>query len=260
MSTLTTVQDISSTPINVEEMSKMILANWPKEIPSVYMLCHPEKEVKRFRRLIPHMIMRGIPKEYLRFVAPTWSDTLEDAIIFKVYDPYLNRGVIPPFSFKSSCLTKGEISLILNFYSVVQHASTNNKDDQATLVLESDSYLRRDFVPRIIKIMQDLSGQDWDYVSLGEGVGTRPPGCETSYYGEQKLYKPPHSWVFRCTDSMLFSQKFIKKLAKTLLPFRECLDWELNFQLAFHQAKALWTDPPISEQGTCFKRYGTSLK
>jgi hypothetical protein len=260
MSTLTTVQDISSTPINVEEMSKMILANWPKEIPSVYMLCHPEKEVKRFRRLIPHMIMRGIPKEYLRFVAPTWSDTLEDSIIFKVYDPYLNRGVIPPFSFKSSCLTKGEISLILNFYSVVQHASTNNKDDQATLVLESDSYLRRDFVPRIIKIMQDLSGQDWDYVSLGEGVGTRPPGCETSYYGEQKLYKPPHSWVFRCTDSMLFSQKFIKKLAKSLLPFRECLDWELNFQLAFHQGKALWADPPISEQGTCFKRYGTSLK
>ena len=259
MSTITNLEDVSSNQINIEEMSKIILQNWPSQIPSVYVLCHPEKEVKRFRRIIPHMILRGVPKDILRFVAPTWADTLEDSIIFKVYDPYLNRGNMPPFSFKSSCLTKGEISLILNFYSIVQHASTNNKDHEATLVLESDTYMRRDFVPRLAKIMQDLSGQEWDYVSLGEGVGTRPPGVEKTYYGEQKLYTPPHSWVFRCTDSMLFSQSFIKKLAKTLLPFRECLDWELNFQLMLNQGKALWTDPPIFEQGTCFQRYGSSL-
>jgi hypothetical protein len=112
----------------------------------------------------------------------------------------------------------------------------------------------------LTKIIEDLSGQEWDYVSLGEGVGTRPPGCETSYYCEQKLCIPPHNWVFRCTDSMLFSQRFIKNLVKSLIPFRECLDWELNFQLMLHQGKALWADPPISEQGTCFQRYVSSLK
>jgi hypothetical protein len=233
---------------------------WPTDkIPNVYVLCHPEKEKARFNRIIPHLIMRGVPKESLQFIAPTWADTLNTEMIFKTYDPFLNRGLIPSFSFKAACLSKGEISLVLNFYSVLRHFLDNSREDQALLVLESDSYLRRDFTPRIVKIMKDLSGQDWDYVSLGEGVGTRPPGCETSYYAEQKLYDPPHSWVFRCTDSMLFSGKFVKKLAGSLLPFRECLDWELNFQLMLHRGRALWADPPIAEQGTCFGRFGTSL-
>jgi len=192
-------------------------------------------------------------------VAPTWGETLTNDLIFKVYNPYLSRGNIPSFTFKAACLSKGEISLILNFYSAIQNAVSNNTDNQAVLVLESDAHLRRDFVPRLSKILQDLSGQDWDYVSLGEGVGTRPPGCDKSYYGEQKLYAPPHAWVFRCTDSMLLSHKFAKKLSQTLIPFKECLDWELNFQIAFHGGKALWADPPIAEQGTYFSRYVTSL-
>ena len=233
---------------------------WPTDkIPGVYVLCHPEKERQRFNRIIPHMIIHGIPRESLRFIAPTWSDTLDNSTIFKVYDPYLNRGRIPPFSFKSSCLSKGEISLVLNFYSAVRHAVDNNTEDQAVLVFESDSYLRRDFVPRMNKILEDLSGTDWDYVSLGEGVGTRPPNCDESYYSEQKLYKPPHMWMFRCTDSMMFSGKYLKKLATTLLPFRECLDWEMNFQMILHQGNGLWADPPVSEQGTCFRRYATGL-
>ena len=231
------------------------METWP-DIP-VYVVCHPEKERARFRRIIPHMIIRGIPKESLRFIAPTWADTLDPASIFKVYDPYLNRGNIPPFSFKSACLSKGEISLNINFYSAVRHAV--DAGCGAALFFESDSYLRRDFVPRLNTILTDLSGTDWDYVSLGEGIGTRPAGSDTTYYGEQKVYDPPHQWVFRCTDSMLFSGKFMKKLAATFLPFRECLDWELNFQIALHQGKALWADPPISEQGTWFGRYSTCL-
>ena len=223
------------------------------------MLCHQEKEKARFKRIIPHMLIRGIPKESLRFVAPTWGDTLDQESIFKVYDPYLNRGKIPPFSFKSTCLLKSEISLMINFYSAIRHALDTNTEDQVTLVFESNSYLRRDFVPRLNKLLTDLSGTDWDYVSLGEGLGRRPEGAETTYYGEQKLYDPPDQWVFRSTDSMMFSGKFLKKLVKTFLPFRECLDSELNLQLMLHQGKALWADPPMSEQGTCFGRYNSGL-
>ena len=233
---------------------------WPIDtIPGVYVLCNPDKEQTRFRRIVPHMIMRGIPKDSLRFISPTWSDNLDNSSIFKIYDPYLNRGGIPPFSFKSACLSKGEISLNINFYSAVRHAVDNNREDQLMVIFESDSYLRRDFVPRMNQILADLSGTEWDYVSLGEGVGTRPPGSNPSYYSEQKIYPAPHAWAFRCTDSMMFHPKFLKQLASTLLPFRECLDWELNFQLALHQAKAIWVDPPVSEQGTCFRRYATGL-
>jgi hypothetical protein len=233
---------------------------WPTDkIPGVYVLCNPEKERARFKRIVPHMIVRGIPKDTLRFISPTWSDTIDNSNIFKIYDPYLNRGGLPPFSFKSACLSKGEISLNINFYSAVRHAIDNNKDDQIMVVFESDSYLRRDFVPRINKILEDLSGTEWDYVSLGEGVGTRPPQAPKSYYGPTKLYKPPYQWVFRCCDSMLLSRRFIEKLQKTFIPFKECLDWELNFQMMLHQGVALWADPPLAEAGSAYLRDVSSL-
>jgi hypothetical protein len=227
-------------------------------IKTLYLLCSPNKEPARFKRVLFSIIVSGVPKELLQICAPTWSDTLTTDTIFKVYDPYLRRGDLPTFCFKAARLSKGEISLILNFYSAIQEASKNLADGQSILVLESDAYLRRDFVPRINTIIHDLSGQEWDYVSLSEGVGTRPPGCEESYYGSTKLFKPPHPWVFRCTDSMLLSKRFVDKLTKTLLPFKECLDWELNFQMMLHRGVSFWADPPLVEPGTNFSR-DTSL-
>jgi hypothetical protein len=233
---------------------------WPEELKAAYVLCNPKKEEKRFKRLIPHLMMRGIPGEKLKVCAPTWSDTLDDTnFIFKVYDPYLKRGNLPTFSFKAARLSKGEISLILNFFTAIQTASKDLSENESIMILESDVFLRRDFVPRLQQIYADVSGQEWDYISLSEGVGTRPPGAPASYYADTKTYAPPHCWVFRCTDSMLLHKRFIDKLVKTLIPFKECLDWELNFQLMFHGGKALWADPPLVEQGTCYNRMGTTL-
>jgi hypothetical protein len=65
--------------------------------------------------------------------------------------------------------------------------------------------------------------------------------------------------VFRCTDSMLFSTEYLRRLAHTVLPFKEIIDWEMNFQLMLHRGKALWADPPLAEQGTCYSRIITSL-
>jgi hypothetical protein len=126
------------------------------------------------------------------------------------------------------------------------------------MTLESDVWLREDFVPRLREVLADAAA-GWDYISLGEGVGTRPPGAPASYYAPTKAYKPPHQWVFRCTDSMLFSVEFLKKLKGTFVPFKEIIDWEMNFQLMLHGGKALWADPPLAEQGTCYSRLMTSL-
>jgi hypothetical protein len=58
---------------------------------------------------------------------------------------------------------------------------------------------------------------------------------------------------------MLFSLPFLEKLVKTFIPFKEIIDWEMNFQNILHSGKALWADPPLAEQGTCFNRLVTSL-
>jgi len=235
------------------------MSDWPESVKSVYFLCNPKKEVARFQRIVPHMLMRGIPKERLKISSPTWGDSLELATIFRVYDPFLKRGPLPTFTFKAARLSKGEISLMLNFFSAINNASADLSGNESILVFESDSYLRRDFVPRLNAIMTDLSGQEWDYVSLGEGVGTRPPCVASTYYSDTKIYKPPHQWVFRCCDSMLLSKRFVSNLCKTFIPFKECLDWELNFQLMLHRGVAFWADPPLCEQGSCFSRDATSL-
>jgi hypothetical protein len=153
------------------------------------------------------------------------------------------------------------------------------------LTFESDTWLRRDFVPRLCEAINHANQQDlqalqaaqaaqakgestsqnppntkpWDYMSLGEGVGTRPPGCPYSYYAPSRAWVPPHNWVFRCTDSMLFTTDYLERLSKTILPFKEIIDWEMNFQLMLNKGKAYWADPPLAEQGSCYSRLQTSL-
>jgi hypothetical protein len=201
--------------------------------------------------------MHGISRDKLKIASPTWGDTLSIESIFNVYNPYLNRGNLPKFKF--GCLSKGEVSLNINFYNIVLNSMKDLSGNDCIIVFESDVFLRRDFDERLSKIISDLSGVEWDYVSLGEGVGTRPDNCDNSYYSESKLYKPPHNWVFRCTDSMLLSRRFIENLHKTFLPFKECLDWELNFQMLLHKGVALWADPPLAEPGSCYNRSTTHL-
>jgi hypothetical protein len=126
-------------------------------------------------------------------------------------------------------------------------------------MLESDVFLREDFVSRLQDILDQLKDKPWDYVSLGEGARTRPPGCDPSHFSATKLYTPPHQFVYRCTDSMLFSVDYLRKVLTTIIPFRECLDWELNIQNMAHHGVVFWADPPLVEQGTSCGRLNSSL-
>ncbi len=235
---------------------------WPEEVKWVYILCNPQHEKARFERIIPHMIIRGIPKERIRVCGPTWGDTLETQTIFKVYDPFLKRGDLPPFCYKSARLSKGEVSLVLNFFAAAQNAAKDISGNDMVLVFESDAYIRRDFVPRLRETIAGAAAAEaeWGCVSLGEGVGTRGVSGTRSYSAPTKVFPSPHTWPYRCTDSMLFRGSYLQSIAKTLLPFKESLDWELNFQNMLNRGKVLWVDPPLAEQGTTHGREDTLLK
>lgn len=239
--------------------------SWPDKVRAVYVLCHPVHEKARWDRLYPHLLERGIPKDRIRVCAPTWGSELTPEQIFSVYDPFVKRGSTPTLTFKGAGLTRGEISLGMNFIGAVADA-VHRKEEGLIITLESDVWLRTDFVPQLRDLLADLEAQKeeaeaqpWDYVSLGEGVGTRPEGAPASYYAATRAYKPPHQWVFRCTDSMLFTMEYLRRLSRTMIPFREIIDWEMNFQLMLNRGVARWADPPLAEQGTCYARLATSL-
>jgi hypothetical protein len=219
-------------------------------LPPIFIMCHPEHEPIRYELLVSQLPKRGIPLEAVHWVRGPWGSEISTEDFLKVYDPFIVRhGFNVAMSFKSAALLRGEVSLVLSFYLAIQQALAQKGD--MFLFFESDVVLREDFLERLQTVLDEASKVDkWDYISLGEGVGTRPKGAEFSYFAATKLYPPDHQFVFRCTDSMLIGRSFLEKLRLTLLPFRECLDWELNFQILIHRGVALWADPPLVEPGS----------
>lgn len=228
------------------------------QIDAVYLLCHPTKEPVRCQRLQEHLRAVGIPEKKWVQMAPTWGDQLNENV-FELYDPFVPRNC-PYLSWKGRGLSKGEISLVLNFWSAVDHALEH--DYNIILVLESDVFLREDFTPRMSDLLTLLLPRKWDYVSLSDGVGThadRPDAKTSSVFAKTGVYPCPHSFPFRCTDSMLFRVGFLRSIRKNAFPFRECLDWELNYQLGSAGGIALWVEPTMVEQGTVKQRMLSTL-
>ena len=230
-------------------------------LPPIFVLCNPLQESVRYTLLQEQFQKIGIdPDKHVEYVHGTWGSDLTSEEAFAVWDPYQKRfGLDKLINFKGTALTKGELSLNTAFAKVVQKGLASNAE--CILVFESDIVLRSDFLQRFQEVMACANGMTWDYISLGEGVNTRPPGREwTSYFAPTAVCEPPkHPWVFRCCDSMVLHRRFLEKLAVTFLPFREALDWELNVQLLLHKGKALWVDPPLVEAGSGRNRALTSL-
>jgi hypothetical protein len=180
-------------------------------------------------------------------------------LYFKLYDPFIPRfGMNRTLTFKTTCLTNGEASLLLAFWSFIEKALASG--DEYTILFESDIQLREDFRGRLESVLEGMKGKEWDMISLTEGVGTRPPGMERrSYFAPQETVCAPHWMVFRCCDATVFHRRFLENLQKTFFPARECLDWWLNVQAGLHGARAYWTDPPLAEQGSNRTRCKTYL-
>ena len=225
-----------------------------EKVDQIFLLANSRREPERLNRLLPHLLERGIPKDKITMSGPTWGDELTSEEIFQYYDPFC-RKEIPIFTFKARCLSRGEISLVINFIWGAQEAC--KRGYKTVVFLKSDVFLRDDFISRLDALI--AQPVDWDYISLGEGVRTRPPNCDISQFGPTKLYEPPHQFVYRCTDSMVFKVSYLQRILQTMRPFRECLDWELNIQNMHHKGISLWADPPLVEQGTCCGRLETTL-
>jgi hypothetical protein len=228
-------------------------------IPHIYILCNAKHEPQRYQFLLRHLPARGIPAEKIHFVSTIWGSDVTSELMQKVCDPFVPRfGMKMNLSLQSAALSRGEISLMITFHECIRQILEARHE--RVIVFESDVTLREDFLPRLETVLKGCDdGREWDYVSLGEGVGTRPPDCNPSYFAPEKLYKPPHQWVFRCCDSMLLRRRFLEKVWHTFVPFRECLDWEMNVQLMIHGGVAWWADPPIVEPGTGRGKMNSSL-
>lgn len=80
----------------------------------------------------------------------------------------------------------------------------------------------------------------------------RVPGSPDGWFPAHPYYST------RTTDAMIFKVSMLEKILTTFFPFKDIIDWELNYQLSLHKAVALWLDPPIIRQGSGHE-YPTTL-
>jgi hypothetical protein len=164
-------------------------------------------------------------------------------MIFNIYNPFLQRGNLPNFTYKGASLLKSEISLNVNFYNIIKHAETDLSNNECILIFKSDVQLRYDFNERLSKIISDLSGTEWDYV----GLSNKHIDSSKSYYSPIELHKVSDHFNQDMRGPMLLSREFIKKICKTFLPFKDSLDYELKFQMLLHKSTCFSVYPPLAE-------------
>jgi hypothetical protein len=183
-------------------------------------------------------------------VLDTYGDDpfFQSKAVWDFYDPWSTAHGRMPLNFNTTNLKPTELSLLWNWAAVARRAV--NAGHRTVMILESDVLFCVDFLGQFSKALAALeceTGGAWDFLSLSASAAIVP---HTTYPGHL-WYRPNHANLpTRCTDSMVFRVPILAKILETYFPCAEALDWELNFQLTLHSARAYWLHPPVLRQGS----------
>ncbi len=221
-------------------------------IDHVYILCDPKKEPDRAAYLQQWFTHHQIdPASYTMVLDTYGSDAFfQSKAVWDSYDPWSTLHGRRRLNFNTTNLKPTELSLIWNWAAVARRAVLAGH--KVVMILESDVLFCEDFLRRFDIAMAALkheTGGAWDFLSLSASAGLVPHGA--SAQSGRLWYKPNNpEHPTRCTDSMVFRVPMLAKILDTLFPCAEALDWELNFQLSLHKARAFWLHPPVTRQGS----------
>jgi hypothetical protein len=185
--------------------------------------------------LLPSLLSAGFQKEDIVCMPSVRAADLKAASIFNIYDPFLPRGQIPPFTSEAAHLPLSEIARVCSMMTVLQAAAAlEGPDDSIVLVLDARAIVRRDFLQRL----KDVATKEWTCLSLGHFVEG------DSCFSDTEIRE--HTPMTPITSGALALRlSYVRKIVKTLLPFREPLDYELIFQTLLHKVTPQYVSPPI---------------
>jgi hypothetical protein len=140
-----------------------------------------------------------------------------------------------------------EIAKFLSFATILQNAAALDlSDTENILIIGSTIIARNDFVARLKDFLQSSTQPQWECISLAHTHSQLPSEADPSYFSDPKIYEQePMSTIN--SGALLLKLSFVRKIIKTLIPFRDPLDYELIFQTLLHKAKAYYMYPPILE-------------
>lgn len=178
------------------------------------------------------------------------ADELTDKIIKDYYDPSpekqlkkfklwfeQNKGNAKP-----RLLNLAEISLTIKHFEVLKKIAKSS-DDYA-IVLEDDVIFDKNFINLYEKYMLQTPNS-FDVIFMGSGASLKPKNIESNKF----VYLKNHP-ASKCADSYIITKKAAINIVKTYSPFNICSDYELAYQMYYHNQEVYWWEPAIVIQGS----------
>lgn len=149
-------------------------------------------------------------------------------------------------------LKPSDISVTIKYIKIYEEIA-NGTDDYA-LIMEDDSVLDKEFVPKFNKLF-DETPKTFDMIFLGSGCDLHAENMKPGI----SVYRKSHP-AARCVSATVVSKKACQNLLKTIIPFHLCIDWELNYQMYIHNMEVYWWEPPLVQQGSETGLFKTSMR
>ena len=190
----------------------------------VYLICNPEFEPERYKRLQQMCQTIGLKDHNVTFLCPTYKHTITDDL----YKEYVKSDLV--LRLRPIPMKRAELSLFFNFKAVLDHAVMHFKDSMI-LTLESDVYTKSNYV-EFSSCLEKLQGKQWDLVHLGGSMGPMPFCNEPTPYREAPnsdlLYANAKEDLTSTDDSLRYARRFHTRCTDTLLWQTRGLETFLN--------------------------------
>jgi len=203
---------------------------FPRPFPlvdQIILLCNPEFEPERYKRLVTMLQHIGAEPYHCKFICPTYKHTITP----NIYNMFVKQDLVTRIRHLPT--KRAELSLTLNSRSAYEFMERMYSDG-VFLVFESDVFLKENWKD-FNKCLEKLRGKDWSCVHVGGvdyPIGIPYIEGPTPYRGpvsrEEKitffensaedLSSPGDEIRFvrkfhtRCTDSLLFTYKGLTQL------------------------------------------------
>ena len=141
-------------------------------------------------------------------------------------------------------LNRAEKSLIHKHIKI--YKDIVNNEIPHSLILEDDVIFCDNFVEKFNFNIYNTP-RDWDFIFIGSGCNLRID--KNKIVNGKPAYLKEHP-ASKCTDSYVVKNESIKKILPTLKKYSFPIDFELNYQMALHDMKVYWWEPPIIYQGS----------
>lgn len=231
------------------------MIKWPQPIDHLYILCDPVREPERATYLTKWLTTNNIDPSVYTLYSECYGTTLSAERAHAAYNPFQDRSRVElQRDISSYNLKPSEISLVINWGAAARRAV--EAGHKTVMLFESDVLFSETFMEDLARAMEAIQSHPWDFLSISAGAHMRP-SRPTEFTGPG-WFRAPYYYHTRTADAMIFKVNMLEKIVRTLFPFAEVLDWELNYQLSLHKSISYWLDPPIIRQGSG-KEYPTTL-